>query len=402
MANNLKRRGETTADSTAARMPGWQPLSSEKNVNDVTAAVDCSDVTALFGRPFPVQFRHQGAIAAWTRALDGSELWRHWQDPGTLCRDIRQAVSRQVELIYPSFMVRQEESQRAAQTRRILEAVVSTNLKYHLNKGTVIEATPALETLLTNSDVDLGLPMSFVAPPYQTQYLRFGEAAMRYLKVPGVDVPDCVFDGVFCFFSPDAACSTEGQPLWMLELFFIVKRQDIHKAHIELAGETDRGNVTLGEWLDKGLAEGAGPSFAAYRREVNAAVSYVVKVFLYMTLKQARVMEYPAYDAALRRAAGLGERKRAKLLQRAATLYNSIVVGPDTLPPSPTVDGAGSGMAPHWRRGHFRMQPFGTGNQQRKHIFVAPALIHAEQLQGEVPAPKPYRAGPPAVIEGQR
>jgi hypothetical protein len=28
------------------------------------------------------------------------------------------------------------------------------------------------------------------------------------------------------------------------------------------------------------------------------------------------------------------------------------------------------------------MQPHGTGNQQRKLIFVAPALIHAEQLQG--------------------
>jgi hypothetical protein len=400
MENNLKRRWETTADNTAARTPGWQPLSSEKNVNEVTAAVDCSYVTALFGRPFPVQFRHQGAIAAWTRALDGSDLWIHWQDPGTLCRDIRQAVSRQVELIYPSFMVREEETQRAAKTRRVLEAVISTNLKYHLNKGTVIEATPALEALLTNSDVDLSLPMSFVTPPYQTQYLRFGEAAMRYLKVPGANVPDCVFDGVFCFFSPDAACSTEGQTRWMLELFFIVKRQDIHNGHIELAGETDRGNVTLGEWLDKGLAEGAGQSLAAYRRELNAAVSYVVKVFLYMTLKQARVMEYPAYDAALRRAAGLGERKRAKLLQKAAALYNSIVVGPDSLPPSVTVDGPGSAVAPHWRRGHFRMQPFGAGNQQRKLIFVAPALIHAEQLQGEVPAPKSYRAGSSAVIAG--
>jgi len=54
-------------------------------------------------------------------------------------------------------------------------------------------------------------------------------------------------------------------------------------------------------------------------------------------------------------------------------------------------------MGPHWRRGHFRMQPFGIGNQQRKLIFVAPVLIHADQLQGELPAPKPYRAGAAAV-----
>jgi hypothetical protein len=61
--------------------------------------------------------------------------------------------------------------------RRMLMVEISANLKYHLNKGTVIEATPALETLLTNSDVDLSLPMSLVAPPYPAQYLRFGEVA---------------------------------------------------------------------------------------------------------------------------------------------------------------------------------------------------------------------------------
>jgi len=39
------------------------------------------------------------------------------------------------------------------------------------------------------------------------------------------------------------------------------------------------------------------------------------------------------------------------------------------------------------------MQPHGTGNQQRKLVFIAPVLIHAEHLQDEVPAPKSYRAG---------
>jgi len=392
MANNLKQRRVTTL-AALPRAPGLQPLSSQENVIDVTAAVDCSYVTTLSGRPFPVQFRHQGAIDAWTRALDGSALWRRWQDSATLCRDIRQEISRHLELIYPSFMVRGNETQRAAKTKQVLEATISTNLKYHLNKGMVIEATPALETLLTNSDVDLSLPMSIVAPPYQAQYLRFGEAAMRYLKVPGAKFPDCVFDGVFCFFSPRAMPGMAGQTPWMLELFFIGKRQDSHNGHVELAGETDRGSITLGEWLDKGLAEGGSQPLDAYRREVDAAVSYVVKMFLYMTLKQARVVEHPAYDLALQRAAGLGERKRTKLLQKSAALYKSILVGSDLLPFSPPKGATGSGVAPHWRRGHFRMQPFGAGNQQRKLIFVAPALIHAEQLQGDVPAPKSYRAG---------
>ena len=43
------------------------------------------------------------------------------------------------------------------------------------------------------------------------------------------------------------------------------------------------------------------------------------------------------------------------------------------------------------------MQPCGAGKQQRKLIFVAPVLVHAEQLQGDVPTPKSYKAGAAAV-----
>jgi hypothetical protein len=38
------------------------------------------------------------------------------------------------------------------------------------------------------------------------------------------------------------------------------------------------------------------------------------------------------------------------------------------------------------------MQPCGPGWQERKLIFVAPVLIHADRLQDEPPAPKAYCA----------
>jgi hypothetical protein len=95
------------------------------------------------------------------------------------------------------------ESEARAQVEARLQAVsISANLKYELQKGAIIEATPALETLLLNSDIDLNLPMKMVAPPYHAQYLRFGPEAVRYLKVPDSDLPDRLFDGVFCFFTP--------------------------------------------------------------------------------------------------------------------------------------------------------------------------------------------------------
>jgi hypothetical protein len=194
-----------------------------------------------------------------------------------------------------------------------------------------------------------------------------------------------------------AGSGDPGAKCWTLELVFISKRQDGYSGHVSLLGETDRGDITVGEWLAEVLGAATPADESEVHRSMHAAVSYVVRVFLYMALKQARVTPRREYDEALRRAAGLGERKRAKLLQRSTSLYNGILVGPESLPPDPSEGVARGGVVPHWRRGHFRMQPFGAGSQQRKLIFVAPALIHAEQLQGDVPAPKSYRAGSAVV-----
>ncbi|WP_429206788.1 hypothetical protein [Massilia sp. UYP11] len=220
---------------------------------------------------------------------------------------------------------------------------------------------------------------------------------MRYLKVPVAQAADHFFDGVFCFLTPPAEPCAAGEARWTLELVFASKRRDLYRGHVSLLGETDRGSTTVGEWLTRVLGAVKEQRDGEFHRPMYAAVSYVVRVFLYMALKQARVTEHRDHGEALRRAAGLGERKRAKLLQRSASLYDGITVGPESLPSSASACASGGGVTPHWRRGHFRMQPCGAGNQQRKLIFVAPVLVHAEHLQGEVPTPKSYRAGAGAV-----
>jgi hypothetical protein len=375
----------------AVRAPG-DPISLQGSVIDVGPAIDCSQVTTLHGRPFPVQFRSQGAIDAWARALGDGEEWARWAHPQTTCWDIRQELSWQLDHMHPLAFVPKNALEQVKANRRMLAVNVSANLRYHLCKGTVIDATPALETLLANSDVDLSLPMSMVAPPYAAQYLRFGATVNEHLKVPAAPMSESLFDGVFCFFTPPSPRCAKGPTFWTLELIFVSRRQDRFHGHVALLGETDRGSSSVGEWLDRLLDKDADQPCDDYLRPMHAAVSYVVKVFLYMALKQARVLEHREYDEALRRAAGLGERKRAKALQRTSSLYNGILVGPERSAAPPAGQSAGSGHAPHWRRGHFRMQPYGPGKQERKLIFVAPVLINADLIRGEAPTPKPYRA----------
>lgn len=361
---------------------------------DAGPALDVSRVHKLFGRPHPVQFRAQGALAAWTQAFSGTGFWNDWQDPGTCCWAIREKVLEQLVQITEPHLTSAEEAVGVMKDIQILATDIALNLRYFLHNGTVIESTPALETLLANSDVDLSVPMSSVAPPYPALYLRFGDAAMRHLTPPPfTDVASGVFDGVYCFLTRHREHPPAMASCWTLEFVFISKSGDNCNGNVSLLGDTDRGDATVGEWLDGILGTCGDTDVEQLCQSMHAAMSYVVKVFLYMTLRQARVVDRPDHDVAVRRATGLGERKRAKLLRGAASRYNSILVGPASMPASGVPGLPGSPVAPHWRRGHFRMQPRGAGSRQRRLIFVAPVLIHAAQLKGEVPAPKTYRAG---------
>lgn len=360
---------------------------------DVGPALKKSRIGRLHGRPFPVQFRNQGAFDAWKHALGSGPEWTRWANPDATCWSIRQEIQQQLDNMQAGTHDSMASEARAQADTRMQAISISANLKYGLQKGTIIEATPALETLLLNSDMDLGLPMRMVVPPYAAQYLRFGPEAVRHLKTPDSDFPDRSFDGVFCFFTPLSSQGENQGARWTLELIFVSQRQDCYSGQVALLGDTERNDQPLGEWLDRVLGTVKDRPIETFHKPMHAVVSYVVKVFLYMTLRQARSIEHREFDEAMRRLVGLGVKKRARLLQRMESLYNGIRVGPADLPQEVATQESGATVAPHWRRGHFRMQAFGPGRLERKLIFVAPMLIHAAQLRGDVPAPKPYRAG---------
>jgi len=175
---------------------------------DIGHAIDCSHVDILHDRPYPCQFSSQGAFDAWRNALGETTIWNRWSAPQTSVQDIGDELMWQFDGIdLPSYFP-DEAPATVLAGQQMLASTISSNLKYHLTKGTVIEATPALETLLTHSDVDLSVPMSMVVLPYLAQYLHFGPVASGHLKIPQSTNPADVFDGVFCFFTPQSTMGT--------------------------------------------------------------------------------------------------------------------------------------------------------------------------------------------------
>lgn len=362
---------------------------------DLHDAVTKSRVGLMHGFPFPVQFRRQGALDAWRKALcatpEGLAIWQDWGKPERTSYEIRKEIHAYLHY-YRDYADTDPQAHVWRTAARYWSLTCSTNLMFELHNGTVIEATPALETLLAHSDIDLALPMSMVVPPFTAQYLRFGHEATRLLPQPMPGNPAVVFDGVFCFLSAQPKDAADVERGGWLELIFIGKGCDRFDGHVSLNGWIARGHATFNDWVRECMANsGVEPSRGP--EDMRSFVSYVVKVFLYLTLKDARRVAHSEFSDMHHRVESVGTKKKAKLAKRLASLYDGIVVGPAALT-APAGNGTPSShaVAPHWRRGHFRMQPHGQGNQLRKLIFVAPLLVHAARMGEETPRPRAYMA----------
>jgi hypothetical protein len=160
------------------------------------------------------------------------------------------------------------------------------------------------------------------------------------------------------------------------------------------------------QWTNAILVPQGGPR-APQDDMLMKLISNMVKVFLYLGLKDVRREVGSEHSDALKRLAAVGPKKQAKLQRRLESLYDRITVGPAAAPTLPPALGIAGIRAPHWRRGHFRAQPCGPARSARKLIFVAPILIHAERLSGQAPPPKAYelttgRARPSRAAGGQQ
>ena len=94
-------------------------------------------------------------------------------------------------------------------------------------------------------------------------------------------------------------------------------------------------------------------------------INYLVKVFLYLGLKDARKSVHIEY----------------RLQRRLDALYDRVMVGPVNLPPSPTAGDLATQVAPHWRRGHYRQQAHGPARSEAERRGAAAEGVRADRRQ---------------------
>ncbi|WP_322032657.1 hypothetical protein [Paraburkholderia sp. J76] len=237
---------------------------------------------------------------------------------------------------------------------------------YEVRPHAVIEPTDALQTWLAQTDIGDDVPVSLFQLPMPAVFIRFGPEMARVVD-PSLwaDVDrEFTTSGVYIFET-----LVEGRR----DLVFVAVGTTLEHDQ-ELPMSLQLCFADMNDSLIDHVCR-ARRSLPDPRSSAIPMVQMCAKVLLYMqTAGAVRIDDLRQHDAAARLVRA-GNRKASKLERRLASRYNRIIVGPAEL-----IRYAASEVAPHWRRGHLRMQAHGPQLSLRKLIFIAPTLVRADRL----------------------
>lgn len=246
---------------------------------------------------------------------------------------------------------------------------------YWLRPHALVEPTPALDQLLAASDLGADIPVSQLRAPFPACFIRFGDAMQPALRLPGEAHAGQRVTGAYVF---ETQCD-DVREIVIVSIFDYSDDRGSGVAFTNLV--IDDENISL---LDALAAISVDPRIGeALRAQQLATAQVCTKVFLYWSMAHARRVEEEPYSAAMAGLRAVGPKKAAKLRRQVADLYDRVLLGPMALP-AHLVCGRGD-VAPHWRRGHFRMQAHGPQSSLRKVIFIAPTLVRADRLADASP-----------------
>ena len=126
--------------------------------------------------------------------------------------------------------------------------------------------------------------------------------------------------------------------------------------------------------------------YAAHQR----ALSYTVRVLLYLNCASVRLDEQRPASELRAQVLRCGPGKKAKLERKLSKTYDFIEICAPQPRPATVTGLSGQKRAPHWQRGHIRNQAYGPQYRLHRLIFVPP-MLKAANGPGAAPI-RSYRA----------
>lgn len=275
----------------------------------------------------------------------------------------------------------------------IPDVLTWSSLRMHWVNAPTLKVRSTLLERLALTDIDTHLPANFLRSPFPLAYIHY-ESPLEHAGVKW----SAKEGDAQTLFSLEGAFVKEQQVSQTREFTLVmvwrhqseVRKNLSTQITLQIADEKCSIEHYINEHYQKlGLQ--------ADDIEADApAIAEILKVLIYMGLKDARMQKRTERSDALK---GLPKKKREtqiKELQRARGLYDHILVGPEPAAEEHQVVGEGfakNTMPVHHRRGHFHTYRVGPGRQATEIKFIAPIIVNKHLLTADdsIPSPKDYR-----------
>lgn len=278
---------------------------------------------------------------------------------------------------------------------------ISTTLfpyKFRKLDGNILTTSNVIDQLLEQTEVGDDIPIAYLRPPFKNCYIEFTEDRSSTLKVYNEETQEHILEGVYISetqiepgtpemsrYMPHPLVDTT-RPLRILELMFT--GSPLGKRHVADDALRIQGFYIQEETLTikEALAQveekyGADEDFSDDMNYLSETLNHMAKVLLFVNCKQYRDVAFNERNEMMEKVRSLkSARKIRKYENKLRKVYDRIVIKPEDLVVYEGSQGHNhskdiQAKKAHWRKGHFRMQPYGVGTTKRKVIFIEPTIV---------------------------
>lgn len=322
--------------------------------------------------PMPVRYRATGAIDAWSQFRRATG--KNGAEADAL---LREAPLSSLLRVFPQLvecLCQRPLAQMVGPLEASMAAQSFAWQAFSARQGALYEPTPALHRLLEASFIADDVPVGMISLPADAVCI----------------VPDpSWWEKGACAIALFRQCAElDGQSYPVISCVTVAQQKGpaagVRTMVFDL--RLDNPEKTILEDLEDAcaVARDEGEEADESREHWRYILDYVVKMLLYLSVRDANVVHDRAYTNAPRDLSGLGRRKREERLAEIERLYDRHIVGPaildaDVVGSLPT-DGDHHEVRGHWRRPHFRMQPHGPNSSLRKLAFIGPTIVRPDRL----------------------
>ncbi|MDX7852216.1 hypothetical protein SJS44_10695 [Aeromonas caviae] len=278
--------------------------------------------------------------------------------------------------------------------------------KFRKSDGNILTTSNDIDALLEKTDIGDEIPIAYLRPPFKNCYIEFTEDRLSSLKVFNEESGEHILEGVYLseveispntpqmasyekselFLKAFSDVFNKDKPFRVIDMMFtgspVGKKHNADDALRIQGFYVHDDNLTIKEELKLIINRyGNDDDFANDVNYLSGILEHMAKVLLFTNCKQYRDTAFNEREELEKEISAIkSPSKIIKYNKKLRRTYNRLIIKPEdnviynSIHNNKHSDGHSPKKA-HWRKGHFRMQPYGTGATSRKVIYIEPTIV---------------------------